>query len=52
MCKKNSLSRNLLSAWIIDFSSFAVKSHEVAEEAISDLAESSKTRIPAKQVRT
>ena len=50
--KKYSLSRNSFSAWITDFSSFAVKSHQVDKEDTSDLAESSKTRIPAKQVKT
>lgn len=49
--KKYGLSRNTLSAWITDFSSFNIKPHEVAEEAISDMTESSKTRILAKQVQ-
>jgi len=49
--KKYGLSRNTLSAWITDFSSFNVKPHEVAKEAISDMTESSKTEILAKQVQ-
>jgi len=51
MCKKYGLSRNTLSPWITDFSSFKIKPHEVAEEAICDMTESSKTQILAKQVQ-
>jgi hypothetical protein len=38
-------------AWITDFSSFNIKPREVAEEAIGNMTESSKTRILAKQVQ-
>lgn len=49
--RKYGLSRNRLSAWIADFSSFNIKPREVVEEAIGNMNESAKTRILAKQVQ-
>jgi transposase-like protein len=49
--RKYGINRNTLSAWITDFSSFNIKPREVAEEAIGNMTESSKTRILAKQVQ-
>lgn len=48
--RKYGLSRNSVSAWIEDYSSFAIKPHDVIEEADGDMNESTKTRILAKQV--
>jgi transposase-like protein len=49
--RKYGINRNTLIAWITDFSSFNIKPREVAEEAIGNMTESSKTRILAKQVQ-
>ncbi|TKT85309.1 transposase [Dyadobacter frigoris] len=49
--RKYGINRNTLTAWITDFSSFNIKPREVAEEAISNMTENSKTRILAKQVQ-
>jgi transposase-like protein len=49
--RKYGINRNTLIAWITDFSSFNIKPREVAEEAISNMTENSKTRILAKQVQ-
>ena len=49
--RKYGLNRKTLGAWVVEFSSFNVKPREVAEEAIGNMTESSKTRILAKQVQ-
>jgi transposase-like protein len=49
--QKYGLNRKRIGAWIVDFSSFNMKPREVAEEAISNMTESSKTRILAKLVQ-
>ncbi|SEI70155.1 Transposase [Dyadobacter koreensis] len=49
--RKYGLNRKTLGTWVAEFSSFNARPREVAEEAIGNMNENSKTRILAKQVQ-